>query len=860
MGFWNGILLFGLAAVAIPVIIHLLNRRRAQVIDWGAMRFLLGSVAARNRRIMIEEIILMILRCLLVGLVALAVARPFFRERSIIPWGLVLPVLLGAVICVAVAGAAWHQREVRRYALALALVLLLLAGMACGAEYLFQGKLLPSETGGRDIGIVIDGSLSMCLRPGGGESNFERAVTEAGEIISSCDPRDTISLLVAGPVPKELTHGPSVDKKQVDALLRKARPVGGSIRIMRAIETAANVLQEGHNPAKRIVLLTDGQDLGWEMAGRESWQGLATGLKKTQPGMSDEIICRRLPLPSKVTNAAIEEIAFSHKVIGVERAVRINVTVRNFGANPVPASSLELHIEGKDGPLTEAVKEIAPGASQSASFEYRFEKPGPHVVTASFLASDDLMEDNTAVRVVNVVERLPVLIVDGAPAPSLDDSSSGFLAIALSLKEDLFNKSAGAQPAGAKKPLKSTIEPIVILPEELAGQKDLNVYRTIVLANVARLPDSSAKMIAQYVSAGGGLLILAGDRTNGDFYNGWSNQTGEPVCPAKLPEKRKISPESIAMSLKSFTHPGIRSLIDAGESDAGLVTVSAYWPIEGSGKENLAHRASLENGCPLIVERRVGKGMVVMTSVGFNGRDSNLPISNFFLPFAHELVYYLAETAAANLNVKPGMEVLLPQASGASKSEGEEIKVVHINRDKAGNEIADEVSLPVVVELDEKTQKVTKLVFKRTEEPGLFRFLLPKQMAEALAGTPARNKGLPFAVETDAAEGDLTQVKPADIDQIARYFNDAGVGFHNAASADELKNAIAGVPNREIWKYLAIGALIVLIGEIALARWIAVERKVHAMQPVTFGASVEGTLSFRAKAREMVAVPGGKAK
>ena len=57
MGFFNLILLLGLAVVAIPPIIHLLNRRRYEVVDWGAMQFLQISEVTR-RRLMIEELLL----------------------------------------------------------------------------------------------------------------------------------------------------------------------------------------------------------------------------------------------------------------------------------------------------------------------------------------------------------------------------------------------------------------------------------------------------------------------------------------------------------------------------------------------------------------------------------------------------------------------------------------------------------------------------------------------------------------------------------------------------------------------------------------------------------------------------------
>ena len=68
--FWTG-----LGAVSIPILIHLLNRRRFRVKDWAAMKFLLESIRKNRRRLRIEELILLALRCLAIVLLALAVAR-----------------------------------------------------------------------------------------------------------------------------------------------------------------------------------------------------------------------------------------------------------------------------------------------------------------------------------------------------------------------------------------------------------------------------------------------------------------------------------------------------------------------------------------------------------------------------------------------------------------------------------------------------------------------------------------------------------------------------------------------------------------------------------------------------------------
>src|SRR5881409_95331 len=74
--FLNPLMLFGLAAVTIPIIIHLLSRRRFEVVDWGAMQFLQISQTTR-RRLLLEEILLMLLRMGLIGVMVVALAGPF---------------------------------------------------------------------------------------------------------------------------------------------------------------------------------------------------------------------------------------------------------------------------------------------------------------------------------------------------------------------------------------------------------------------------------------------------------------------------------------------------------------------------------------------------------------------------------------------------------------------------------------------------------------------------------------------------------------------------------------------------------------------------------------------------------------
>src|SRR5207248_11783739 len=83
LSFLNPLLLWGIGLTSIPVIIHLLQRRRYRVVRWGAMEFLLLSVKKRSKRLRIEQLLLLLLRCLVILLVVLALCRPTLRPGAL---------------------------------------------------------------------------------------------------------------------------------------------------------------------------------------------------------------------------------------------------------------------------------------------------------------------------------------------------------------------------------------------------------------------------------------------------------------------------------------------------------------------------------------------------------------------------------------------------------------------------------------------------------------------------------------------------------------------------------------------------------------------------------------------------------
>jgi hypothetical protein len=79
LNFLNPLFLFGLAAAAIPIVIHLFTRKRPRELIFSSLEFLSEVNRSEIRRIQIKQWLLLLLRTLAVAALALAMARPVLR-------------------------------------------------------------------------------------------------------------------------------------------------------------------------------------------------------------------------------------------------------------------------------------------------------------------------------------------------------------------------------------------------------------------------------------------------------------------------------------------------------------------------------------------------------------------------------------------------------------------------------------------------------------------------------------------------------------------------------------------------------------------------------------------------------------
>ena len=744
MIFLNVIMLAGLAAVAIPVIIHILNRRQVRMVEWGAMMFLAESLASRSRRILLEEIILMVLRCVLLAALALALARPFLTGRIL-------------------------------------------------------------ATGGRDaqdIVIVLDGSLSMTLEVDG-VSNFQRAIDEAHRVVQAARRGDSIGLIVAGATAEAVVPTPVSDRQVLHSSLDQQTAPGGSLAALEALQAALLSAQAGGAPAKKIVLITDGQSIGWDLGAEDRWAFLAAAAEglPTAP----LVIVRTLDAPTRWRNLCLSELSLSRAIVGTDRAVTLSATVTNTAAGAVTAEMVEFSVDGEVIGTAE-LGELVEGAAGSAIFDHRFEEPGPHVISARILCEDDLTGDNRIDRAVNVLEDLPVLIIEGRPSTQPLGSAAAYIESALTPEPEEGHKYG------------DVFRPRTVAAPDVETAGDLSQYCAVILAGAARLPAARAKELAEFVAAGGGLLVAPGEKAESSFYNKWTAPDGKAMLGAALTELHSSpaekSPERIQAS--SLDHPALKILTDPDVNDLATARIHRYWKLEVETDESVSVAARLAGGDPYIVQRKCGAGYVLTLATPLDQSFSDLPLKKSYLPLVHEVICYLAQPSRQPLNILPGQQFVCELPAKTKPGQAEVIGPGGLRK-------------PAQIEMRRSRWCAS---FAMTARPGLYRLRVGERET-------------PFVVVGDANESRLELLGDDDYATAGERLNLA-----RAETLSEMTAAIeGGVPGREIWRTVAVllGALV--IAEIVLTRIIAVKRKAHEAAPVTFGAEQVDAEGFRSATR-----------
>ena len=614
-------MLLGLAGVAIPVLIHLVRKQAAKPIDWGAMRFLFDTVAVRRRKMEWEDLLLMAARCLLLALIALAVARPFVPPDSGVPWMFVLP---AALLGIAVLGGSFVIGNKRwRWMLRLAgvVVLLVAAGLVWFEKHLNLKRF--EASGRRDVALVIDGSTSMELTRSG-RTVFESALNEARELVREAPRGTAFTVVLGGPAPQAVTAAPLTHRADVLGVLDQLEPVGGTFRAHEALGMATLGLAEGNNASKEIIVFTDSQRHGWRLENPGAWDSLEAAWEAlpTKP----KLILRNFGEPEAFRNLALTGLDFSREVVGTDRPVTVRISVANTGTDAVTPGEVQLEVDGNEVGR-QAVGMLVPGQTETISFRHQFEQSGPSVVAARISVKDDLPVDDVIERVAAVRETLSVLLVDGNRAGDFFERASGYTALALAPGSVRGEESESGRYLMAPE----------VIPAGRLRVEDLAGRDVIVLADVPRLPAPLATAVDRRVVDGAGLIVVAGPKVEPGFYNAWEGSAG-PVLPMSLGEE-KVSQGGISPASATFIHESLELFREGSDLDGSRIF---RWRGTGEAVPGGAPGASLANGDVLIASRNYGNGRSLLVCCALDARAGDLPGKRSFVPLVHELVTWSA--------------------------------------------------------------------------------------------------------------------------------------------------------------------------------------------------------------------------
>ena len=79
---WIAVL--GAACVSIPIIVHLLSRRQRLPIEWAAMQFIIEAWKNQRRRLRLQNLLLLFIRCLIPLVLGFALAQPILNRSSLL--------------------------------------------------------------------------------------------------------------------------------------------------------------------------------------------------------------------------------------------------------------------------------------------------------------------------------------------------------------------------------------------------------------------------------------------------------------------------------------------------------------------------------------------------------------------------------------------------------------------------------------------------------------------------------------------------------------------------------------------------------------------------------------------------------
>ncbi|MDA0323240.1 MAG: BatA domain-containing protein [Verrucomicrobia bacterium] len=541
--FLHPLFLWAIGAATVPLVLHLLRKRRTVTVPFSTLRFLKLALKSSSRRVRMENLLLWLLRTLLMLAIALAFATPIVRTSGF-------------------------------------------------------GKFLGRT--GRDIAIVWDVSYSLGYQAGR-QSVWDKSVDTVAAIVESLGHGDTVTIFLADNDMTPLIGSPTPDLTAALAQVRAEELSTRGSQLLPATLAALQALQNPRNPEREVHIVTDGQALPW----RDYIQLRAGAAGAWQPDRIDKrvaffVTVLGAPAPENTTPVGL---TLSPALVMENTPARVSVDIRRYGPDLESGISLTINDESVD----RRALALAADASGSVSFNIPPLPEGIH--TARVGTPDDALgADNDLHFLIHVKRRLPVLCVGAEP-------DTYFLMQAL-------------DPGGATG---SSVDATRLDVGSVASA-ELRRYAVVFLCNALPMPGDALLEIEDYVRGGGLLAIFPGDAGRPADYESWKILPAVPSDIVEVP----IDSRRRTITAVNPDDPVLASLhVRPGSTPIVTIRRRLLWDRIPDKSETVLSAGSRT---PLLLAKSVGLGRVLMFSVSADRRWSNLPLSPYFLPFAHQIV------------------------------------------------------------------------------------------------------------------------------------------------------------------------------------------------------------------------------
>ncbi len=463
----------------------------------------------------------------------------------------------------------------------------------------------PEFGGTGAVVLVLDDSLSMDLRETDSGTLLARAREAAIDVVKGLPSGTLVGVVRVGGTAERLTPSLSSDHASVIAMIQDIEQtpygtdLGGGIRHARQLLAGAG---------GEVLVFTDEAGPGVV----ESALPEIALLTKQEGALVPRPIHAQSP-----QNVAVTEARYGSGPEGGTVTVRI----ANYGdkAVEVPAT-----VRLPDG--TEITAFIDAAADETV--EKKFTVPrvaqggiGTVQIQDGSLASDDLGSFHLP-----TVGASRVLVVDGDPGLTPVASEVYYLERALA-------------PWGRSAALEGSVLPEITSPDGL-DSLDSSTHRVVFLANVAD-PGLWANRLVEFVNQGGSLVISLGDNVSADRTNG----VLASLLPTPLRRPRVLvgpAESGIPTELPDVNEPLFAPFARGGHGEFSRIRWNQIFtvaPYEETSDVRTLLR--LEGGIPLLIERKVGDGRVLLFTGTFDADWGNLPLQSSFMPMIQSMVRVL---------------------------------------------------------------------------------------------------------------------------------------------------------------------------------------------------------------------------